>query len=234
KVLVDMPPNQMAFHLGGALAFGTDGKLYFSTGEHVGVDPQSLQDPAGKIFRFNADGSVPDDDPHVATGSGVMRAVWARGFRAPFTMAVEPSTGRLFVSEVGDSKFEEVDEIVKDGNYGWPLSEGPTTTPGQTGPIFSYGHDQGCAIVGGAFGPRGYSFMDYCKGWIRAFDPNTKQVVDLGHAGGKGPVAIASAGGKLYYVTRGSTDLDGGSGPGYETGKLFELDPTVSATPTGS
>lgn len=82
KVLLDLPPLLTAFHNGGALRFGRDGKLYVGTGDNAGQgEPQSLRSLFGKILRLNDDGSSPDDNPFVAETGGVHRAIWALGIR---------------------------------------------------------------------------------------------------------------------------------------------------------
>lgn len=223
--IVDLPENRLPYHLGGALAFGTDGSLLVTTGEGSGEDPQDPADVAGKVLRFNVDGTVPDDNPYAGTSTGLATAVWASGFRAPWAISVEPSSGRVFVSDVGESTFEEVDDVVAGGNYGWPDSEGPTSDDGVRSPAYSYGRDDGCAVVGGAFSERGYLFMDYCDGWMRALRPVDGSVTDVVTVAGTGPVAVAASGPDIYYLVRGSTNLDGGTGPGFDDGALYQLVP---------
>ena len=109
-VLADLDPLRATNHNGGALHFGADGTLFVATGENA--DPpqaQSLATRLGKILRYNRDGSIPADNPTrfdgvPGTTSGVDRAVYAVGFRNPFTFAVQPGTGTVFVNDVGQSK----------------------------------------------------------------------------------------------------------------------------------
>ena len=89
-------------HLGGSLAFGTDGKLYISTGENwTPADAQRLDIPRGKILRINKDGTIPTDNPFY-DGAGPNRdEIWAYGLRNPFRMSIDPVTGRMYIGDVG-------------------------------------------------------------------------------------------------------------------------------------
>src|SRR5207253_580737 len=101
----------------------------------------------------NPDGSIPADNPFVGV-SGARGEIWALGFRNPFTFAVQPGTGRIFVNDVGAGAFEEVDDLGKGLNYGWPMFEGPSNAPGFVSPIAFYSHNgQPAAITGGTFYP---------------------------------------------------------------------------------
>ncbi len=215
-----------ANHNGGALQFGRDGKLYISVGDNGDVsNSQSLLTRFGKILRVNADGSIPPDNPFFDTAAGVHRAIWALGLRNPFTIAVQPGTGRLFVNDVGQNAWEEINDGMAGANYGWPTCEGPnrifTEVPcdaGFDGPFHTYDRrtTAECAIIGGAFyNPQTvqypaaflnvYFFADLCAGWIRRIDPGTGVVSDFG-SGISSPVAIGLSGdGSLHYLTRGGS-----------------------------
>ena len=228
-VLLDLnvePVTSSANHNGGALQFGRDGKLYISVGDNGDVsNSQSLLTRFGKILRVNADGSIPPDNPFFDTATGVHRAIWALGLRNPFTIAVQPGTGRLFVNDVGQNAWEEINDGMAGANYGWPTCEGPnrifTEVPcdaGFDGPFHAYDRrtTAECAIIGGAFyNPQtvqypaafvnAYFFADLCAGWIRRIDPATGVVSDFG-AGISSPVAIGLSGdGSLHYLTRGGS-----------------------------
>jgi putative heme-binding domain-containing protein len=138
-----------AGHQGGAIHFGTDGKLYIAIGDQTaGMPAQSLTTLQGKLLRLNADGSIPDDNPFFGKTSGKYRAIWALGLRNPFTFAVQPGTGRLFINDVGGIA-EEINEGFAGANYGWPIVEhGPTTDPRFRGPIHHY---PTACVIGGAF-----------------------------------------------------------------------------------
>src|SRR5262249_35077449 len=145
-------------HNGGPMAFGPDGELYIAVGENANsANAQSLATNLGKVLRLNPDGSVPADNPFVGT-PGARGEIWALGVRNPFQIAFQPGTGRMFINDVGQSTFEEVDVGQAGANYGWPQVEGPNP-PGQAGvtyPLYSYPHTgtqpfAGIAITGGAF-----------------------------------------------------------------------------------
>lgn len=245
QVIFDFDNSTNAYHLAGAMAFGTDGKLYVVTGEDVGSNPQSLNSHAGKIIRLNADGSIPNDNPFFQSTSGKYRAIWARGLRNPFTIAIHPITGRIYVGDVGSDKYEEINEGVAGANYGWPNSEGPTSNPQETSPVYYYATGPaGCSVIGGDFYepanqqfPDGYVgmffFTDFCEGWLKYLDPaNPTSPQQLGNLSGIGPVSIKTApNGSLYYLARGSTNDIGGTGPGFETGEVYKISYTGQGTP---
>ena len=171
-----------AGHQGGALHFGRDGKLYIAIGEQTAREPaQRLDTFQGKLLRINPDGTIPEDNPFFRKAKGKYRAIWALGLRNPFTFAVQPGTGRIFINDVGDSGWEEVNEGFAGANYGWPESEGATNDPRFRGPIHTY---RVASIAGGAFCPKGagaafpaeyqgkYFFMDFVHGWIKVLDPD--------------------------------------------------------------
>jgi glucose/arabinose dehydrogenase len=88
-------------HMGGALDFGQNGKLYIATGDNVGGPTQTFNNLLGKILRINKNGTIPINNPFYATASGNNRAIWALGLRNPFKFAVQPGTGTIFISDVG-------------------------------------------------------------------------------------------------------------------------------------
>jgi glucose/arabinose dehydrogenase len=217
-------------HMGGALDFGKDGKLYISTGDNVGGNTQSLQNLLGKMLRINKDGTVPTGNPFYASAMGNNRAIWALGLRNPFKFAVQPGTGIIFINDVGADAWEEINRGASGANYGWSLCEGNHDNPNRLGsvncsaapytaPVHEYAHGStdttGCSITGGTFyNPAtvqfpiayvsDYFFADFCSGWIRKYDPSTG--VASGFATGlERPIDLeVSKGGQLYYLTRGS------------------------------
>ena len=208
-------------HNGGALHFGPDGKLYVAVGENATAsNAQTLANLLGKMLRINADplDLVPPDNPFVGTATGNNQAIWALGLRNPFTFAFQRGTGRMLVNDVGAVTWEEVNEGVAGSNYGWPVTEGPTTDPRFRGPLLAYTHSAGaCAITGGTFYDPAtltfpaqyvgkYFYADYCAGWIRWLDPTLASPTANGFATGISlPVDLkVSAGGDLYYLARGS------------------------------
>jgi glucose/arabinose dehydrogenase len=211
-------------HNGGAIHFGLDGKLYVGVGENAnGANAQSLNNRLGKILRLNADGTIPPDNPTSFPGiggtpTGANRSIWAVGLRNPFTFAFQPGTGRMFINDVGQSTWEEINDGIVASNYGWPNCEGDCGNPNFRDPLFQYGHNTGtptgCAIVGGAFYnppvnqfPASYVgkyfFADLCSGFIRVMDPsnNTSSAFATGLST---PVDLqVGPEGSLYYLVRG-------------------------------
>ena len=155
--------DRFSNHNGGDLAFGPDGMLYISSGDGgSGNDPdqnaQNLNDLRGKILRIFPRGTaaqvVPANNPFVDV-AGTRAEIWAYGLRNPFRMSFDGS--RLWTGDVGQGAFEEIDLIVRGGNYGWRKFEGTRLnfpsdqeiTPAPIAPIFQYGRDQGVSITGG-------------------------------------------------------------------------------------
>ena len=209
-------------HNGGGLHFGADGKLYVGVGENAnGSNSQTLGNLLGKLLRINSDGSIPTDNPFFSTATGTNRLIYALGLRNPFTFAFQPGTGRLFINDVGQSTWEEINEGVAGANYGWPNEEGPASPPDPTytDPIFFYGHGStdttGCAITGGtfynppvAYFPSSYVgtyfFSDLCTGWIRNLDPAHSNTVTGFATGADSPIDLDTGpDGSLYYLEHG-------------------------------
>jgi aldose sugar dehydrogenase len=126
-IIDNLPGGSDCCHKGGRLAFGPDGKLYVTLGEnHVAPDAQNPTSLRGKILRYNADGTVPGDNPF-----GPTNPVWAIGLRNPFGLAFS-SDGKLLVTDNGPSGdagtpgsgWDEVDLVVRGGNYQWPTCYG--------------------------------------------------------------------------------------------------------------
>ncbi|MDQ3134293.1 MAG: PQQ-dependent sugar dehydrogenase, partial [Acidobacteriota bacterium] len=98
-------------HNGGAMNFGADGKLYIAVGENaVSSNSQTLANRLGKMLRINADGTIPNDNPFFAQASGINRSIWSLGLRNPFTFAFQPGTSRMFINDVGQSTWEEIND----------------------------------------------------------------------------------------------------------------------------
>ena len=162
---IDQPfPN----HNGGSIAFGPDGRLYVGLGDGGSRnDPhdngQQLGTWLGKILRIDVDHpdpgrpyGVPADNPFVAT-PGARPEIYALGFRNPWQITFDQATGRLWVADVGQDLWEEIDVVEKGGNYGWSRFEGllpfgsrAATEPGACRPpVWQYDHQVGKSITGG-------------------------------------------------------------------------------------
>jgi len=209
-------------HNGGAIHFGPDDKLYVAVGENANAaNAQTLSNRLGKLLRINADGSIPSDNPFFGVASGANRAIWALGLRNPFTFGFQPGTGRLFINDVGQNTWEEINDGIAGSNYGWSICEGFCAPPNANfrDPLFEYGHGMsgttGCAIVGGAFYnpainqfPASYTgkyfFGDLCSGWIRLFDPSNNTASAF--ATGISTLVDLKIGpeGSLYYLAQGN------------------------------
>ncbi|GAB3898878.1 PQQ-dependent sugar dehydrogenase [Spirosoma agri] len=247
-VLITIDPlGSVGYHNGGGLAI-RDGKLFISVGENtVAENAQSLTTLKGKILRINLDGSIPTDNPFYSTASGVNRAIWALGLRNPFRLAAQPGTGKLFINDVGNSTWEEINEAIAGKNYGWPGIEGVRTNQvsptNYQDPFYAYDHSQGCSITAGAFyNPTTakfpaayvgkYFFGDYCNGWLKAIDPATKAVTTFA-TGINRPLDVAIANdGTLYFIARGG--IAGGSDAANTSstnGVLWRVDYTGNGVP---
>lgn len=167
-LVVNQPfPN----HKGGQLVFGPDGFLYIGLGDGgSGGDPmgngQNLSTFLGKMLRIGVDPpftggreyAIPPDNPFAVSGG--LPEIWAYGLRNPWRFSFEPVTNRLFVADVGQDSWEEIDILQKGGNFGWNVMEGmhcypPTTTTcdmtNKILPILEYPHTDGIAVIGGYF-----------------------------------------------------------------------------------
>ncbi|MBW6504580.1 PQQ-dependent sugar dehydrogenase [bacterium] len=185
-----------ANHNGGQLAFGPDGFLYIGMGDGgSGGDPlnngQSPGTLLGKLLRIDVESgtapyAVPPDNPFVGV-AGVRPEIWALGVRNPWRFSFDRGTGDLYIGDVGQGTFEEIDfQPAGDPggrNYGWNVMEGDRCyPPGTAGcdrsglalPVFVYDHSLGCSVTGGNV-YRGsafpslqgvYLFGDYCSGRI--------------------------------------------------------------------
>ena len=179
-------------HKGGQLAFGPDGYLYIGMGDGGSEgDPrdygQNLNVLLGKLLRIDVDHgdpyAIPADNPF-ANGGGKPE-IWAYGLRNPWRFSFDSQTEDLYIADVGQDKWEEVDfqpaGSTGGQNYGWSYREGfhpykgnPAAGLQFVDPVVEYGHDQGCAIIGG-YVYRGknlpewqgvYFFGDDCSGNI--------------------------------------------------------------------
>jgi glucose/arabinose dehydrogenase len=201
-VAADQP---FANHNGGQIAFGPDGFLYVGLGDGGGSgDPdgrgQNLSDLLGSILRIDVRSTepytVPADNPFAQSAAP---EVWSYGLRNPWRFSFDRATGDLYVADVGEGQWEEIDvSTTADGggkglNYGWNLMEGThcfrassCDQAGLTLPAFEYSHQEGCSITGG-YVYRGsaipalqghYFYADYCQGWVRSLRYSSGTVTD--------------------------------------------------------
>lgn len=213
--LVNLPTLGPTNHNGGALHFDKDGKLYVAVGDNAnGANAQSMATPLGKMLRYNSNGTVPPDNPFPKNTTDETRAVWAYGLRNPFTFDIQPGSGRIFINDVGQSAWEEINDGIAGSNYGWPVVEGFGTDSTYRNPLYAYDHTGACAIAGGAFYnppvtvfPNAYVgryfFADLCGQWIRLLDPASGNSVTTFATGLPGsPVDLRTGpDGALYYLT---------------------------------
>ncbi len=221
RIIIEMDPMTGTVHNGGALAFGPqDGLLYISTSEAgKGVNSQDTTNVLGKILRLYPDGSIPESNPFYHRFTGKNRAIYALGFRNPFSMAFDQVSGLLHVCDVGSGFFEEVNIIYAGKNYGWPVIEGIQTSqdapPDYQDPFYAYPHAAGCAIVGAAFYQpqqqvfpdslrNHFFFGDYCNGTIYHMDPLHADKGSMIFATEiHRPLALLTAAdGSVYYLAR--------------------------------
>lgn len=245
-ILMELPNLSTATnHNAGAIHFGPDGDLYIAVGDNAnGNNAQSFSTRLGKMLRITSTGAIPTDNPFFNQTTGENRSIWALGLRNPFTFAFQTGTGRMFINNVGESTWEEINDGIVGSNYGWPICEGFCNPPDPRfrDPIFIYENTgTECAITGGDFyNPAvvqfpsnflgGYFFADFCGGWIRRLDLTNGVSVSEFATGISNPVDLkVSPDGFLYYLARGSGSVNRvgftGGGGGGDT-----IAPTVSIT----
>jgi glucose/arabinose dehydrogenase len=224
-IVMDLPNLSTATnHNGGAIHFGPDGNLFVAVGDNAnGANAQSLSTRLGKMLRITSTGGIPDDNPFFNDTTGDNRAIWALGVRNPFTFSFQAGVGRMFINDVGQNTWEEINDGIARSNYGWPTCEGFCNPPNPSfrDPIFAYANDaQTCAITGGAFyNPQinqfpsnfvgNYFFADFCGGWIKTLNPAMGNAVSDFATGISFPVDLhVSADGFLYYLARGAGSVN--------------------------
>ena len=223
-------------HNGGQILFGPDGFLYLGLGDGgSGGDPlgngQHLTELLGSILRVDirtAPYVIPPDNPFVG-GSTDRGEIWSYGLRNPWRFTFDRQTGDLYIGDVGQSQWEEVDVTPlaagagKRANFGWNIMEGrhcfASTSCDQTGltlPVVEYDHSQGCSITGG-YVYRGtaipalqgqYFYGDFCGGWVRSFRYQTGAAVEQYQwptlaPGGSVTSFGEDAAGELYVISSG-------------------------------
>ena len=243
-------------HNGGQIAFGSDGYLYISSGDGgSGGDPQqngqNTNNLLGKILRINVDSTsagrnyaIPADNPFAVSGGAP--EIWAYGLRNPWRFGFDKETHELWVGDVGQSAWEEVNLVTRGGNYGWGDMEGDScyserpncSTANKIKPLLSISHNTGvCSVIGGyvyrgaqypaAYGK--YFFTDYCVNTMQSITRTPSGSVSVSNHGTV-PVDIVSFAqdnqGELYAI--------GQSGAGSQIVKMQatggDLQPGVMAT----
>jgi glucose/arabinose dehydrogenase len=237
-------------HNGGELAFGPDGLLYIALGDggsagdqgsgHAdGGNGQSLGTLLGKILRIDPTPSggqaytVPADNPFVGR-DGARPEIWSYGLRNPWRFSFDKTTGDLWIGDVGQNAWEEIDYATqtsgngKGVNYGWNVWEGTHRfrdgdAPGAVGPVYEYSHEGGnCSVTGGHVyrgeripALRGvYLFADYCAGDLRGVvvqDGRVAQDRILPVSGGSVSGFGEDNDGELYVVS--------------DQGEIYRVDP---------
>jgi glucose/arabinose dehydrogenase len=193
-VLTQLQPWNV--HKGGLLSFGPDGFLYVPFGD--GGLSQSQQDNGqkldtwlGKILRIDVNSgtpfAVPADNPFVGV-AGAMGEIWTMGLRNPWRVTIDQETGNIYLGDVGESRWEEIDVIPAGStamNFGWDRMEGNHCLAAEgcedgayDAPALEYPHEDGaCSVIGG-YVYRGcampelrgtYFYADYCKAFVRSF-----------------------------------------------------------------
>lgn len=279
RVVITIPKSSVHHH-GGGIIFGRDGYLYFAAGDGNSArrnDAQDLGTLLGKVIRIDirsTTGSrlytIPSDNPfatstemcHVngsSPGPGNCPEIWAWGFRNPWRWSFDRETGDIWLGDVGESNIEEVNHVVRGGNYGWRCFEGAQDTGRGCGtpvgpllpPIAQYTHALGQAVTGG-YVYRGiaipslvgrYLFADFVSGRIWNIPNDTAPTlnVDEGFSSGLFISSFAEdLDGELYVVNmRGTlhriTGASSGGGPGVATtlsatGCVDPTNPTVPAS----
>ncbi|MEO8406240.1 MAG: PQQ-dependent sugar dehydrogenase [Chitinophagaceae bacterium] len=230
-------PKPFDNHNGGKLNFGPDGMLYFGTGDGgSGNDPnengQNGNSLLGKMIRLNVDNfttppyyTIPADNPFVGDPS-IRDEIWALGLRNPWRWSFDKATGDMWIADVGQGAWEEVDvrsaDSVNGANYGWRCREGNHATPGVPActpsggtyvpPIFEYGHDMttgGFAITGGYVYHGSawpaldnyYVCADYVSGNVWLVRPDGSSVRQAGLTGNISGFAQDNNG-ELYALSR--------------------------------
>jgi uncharacterized repeat protein (TIGR03806 family) len=274
RVLITIPKGSVHHH-GGGIIFGRDGFLYFATGDGNSArrnDAQDLRTLLGKVLRIDVRGTtgsalyrIPADNPFAASttlcnvnGSGPENCpeVWAWGLRNPWRWSFDRQTGDLWLGDVGEREREEVNRVVRGGNYGWRCFEGTRDTGNDCGtpvgtllpPIAEYAHELGRAVTGG-YVYRGtavpgligrYVFADFVTGqiWHIPNDTAPSLTMSAGLDSGlnvssfaedhDGELYVVNMQGTLHRIT-GSVG-DGGSGVATQlsaTGCVDSANPTA-------
>lgn len=230
---------------GGGLEFGNDGYLFISLGDggddcDPGCDAMNPNTLLGKISRVDVDAAAGPEGYPAAPGNPSGEKFYHTGLRNPWRISIDACSGDLFIGDVGQSTFEEVDAVAASAgpqNFGWPVREAlhplmprgcsydgscqnPPANP--TDPIVEYDHNDGCAVIGGVV-YRGsnvpplrdhYLFGDFCTGAVRVLRADGGTLVE----------APVSTGLSIDAVTAFGIDGHGEVYAGAEDGSLYRID----------
>jgi glucose/arabinose dehydrogenase len=231
---IDQPQGN---HNGGDLTFGPSGMLYAGFGDgggggDPGENAQNNANLLGTVIRINVDGNapyeIPTDNPFFGptlcaqgTGAGQCPEIFAWGLRNPWRISFDTLTGALWVGDVGQGQWEEIDRVVLGGNYGWNDREGAhcfdppsACATGFEEPVTEYDHSVGQSVTGG-YVYRGitiaaisgwYVFGDFVSGRIFAIQANSQPTVApevVGNAGFNIPTFAEDTDGELYVIDYG-------------------------------
>lgn len=220
-------------HNGGNIRFGPDGYLYYGLGDGGSAgDPegngQNIHTLLGALLRLDVHRKgaygIPADNPFVKNEG--RKEIFAYGLRNPWRWSFDRKNGDLWLADVGQNAWEEINIIRAGGNYGWNLREGrhcysgDCRRPGLIEPVAEYGHDEGCSVTGG-YVYRGelmpalrgvYVFADFCSGRVwglfkkgTAYARRLLLKTDLNIASFAedrlGEIYVVDLGGKLFRLT---------------------------------
>ena len=228
-------------HNGGSVAFGPDGYLYVGLGDGgSGGDPkgygQSTNTLLGKILRIDVDNgdpyAIPTDNPFAAAGGGGGNPeIWAYGLRNPWRFSFDSASGDLYIGDVGQGDWEEIDFLAAGSaggaNFGWNAMEGShpfngSDSPSFVAPVTEYSHGEGDCSVSGGYVYRGaalpewdgvYFYGDYCSGkvwgllkagssWQSAFLFDTGMSISTFGVDENGEIYLAWYGGGIYRLEK--------------------------------
>jgi glucose/arabinose dehydrogenase len=237
-------PSSSTNHRGGWIGFGPDGYLYVATGDGAdGDNSQTLANQLGKILRLDvtADAfpsdpeknyALPADNPASIAGidgSAADTGIYAAGLRNPWRVSFDRLTGEMYIADVGQSSYEEINLGRPGANYGWSFTEGsfdPGTYPNYTNPIYNYDRDSGQSVTGGYVYRGGeqdfqgtYFFSDFGSSriWSLKKVSGSWAFTDL-----TGQVSVG--GGPIYHVSSMGEDAFGNLYVVDYGGKIFRLD----------
>ncbi len=243
-------------HKGGMIAFGPDNYLYIAFGDGgSGGDPQNnAQNRAtllGKLLRIDPHGAapyaIPPDNPFVGATDGSRGEIWAYGLRNPWRFSFDLDGDALWLADVGQNAWEEIDRITRGGNYGWNLREGSHPYNGGSGsnlidPVWQYGRDEGQSVTGG-YVYRGaampgldgqYLYGDFASGRLWALDTgngSNRLLLDSGlnissfSEDAQGELYVVDYGGGLYRIDAASGNASTAPATLSATGLFSTLSP---------